>query len=229
MNYLDKYFGGTVSLFLQGMAGDSKAYIDGDWSGDWDKMDKCGRLVADDVVRGMSKGLVQVQPQLASNILKTYWHLQPVKKSNFETVMEETESDIDNDPVGAGTRFRWAKNQLKLFERGRLPNKASILAHGIKIADGLRIFALEGEPLAPWGYIIREFYEGKNSNNSNGITFPLGYSNGQGLYLPVSWQIPEGSYEVHSYWEYGYPAPLAQGMEEVVADALLKLRKQGIS
>ncbi len=47
-------------------------------------------------------------------------------------------------------------------------------------------------------------------------TFALGYSNGTGLYLPSSRMIAEGGYEVDSYFEYGFSAPLAAGMEKII-------------
>jgi len=40
--------------------------------------------------------------------------------------------------------------------------------------------------------------------------------------------LDEGGYEAESYWEYGHPAPLAKGMEEILTRALQDLRGQGI-
>ncbi len=45
-------------------------------------------------------------------------------------------------------------------------------------------------------------------------------------YLPVSKMIPEGGYEVVSAWEYGYPAMLAFGMEDIVLRALTRMKQQ---
>jgi hypothetical protein len=41
--------------------------------------------------------------------------------------------------------------------------------------------------------------------------------------------LDEGGMEPESYWEYGYPAPLAKGMEACADEALTKLRAAGIS
>ena len=41
--------------------------------------------------------------------------------------------------------------------------------------------------------------------------------------------LAEGGYEVVSFWEYGYPARLAKGMEDVVLKALADLRRGGIT
>ena len=61
-----------------------------------------------------------------------------------------------------------------------------------------------------------------------GVTFPLGYRNGEGLYLPASDQIDEGGYEVVSYWEYGWPSKLAKGFEEILEGVLQQIRADGV-
>jgi len=73
----------------------------------------------------------------------------------------------------------------------------------------VRLIAVEGELVAELGLLIRRFF-------GKGLTFVLGYSNGEGLYLPTSAMLEEGGYEVASYWEYGFPAPLAPGIEETL-------------
>jgi len=97
-----------------------------------------------------------------------------------------------------------------------------VIIQGLQLGKGLRLIGIESEAVAEWGPFIDKFYGG-------GITFSLGYTNGQGLYLPVSSMLDEGGYEVDSYWEYGYPSRLAKGMENVVRDGLIELRKQGIN
>jgi hypothetical protein len=69
--------------------------------------------------------------------------------------------------------------------------------------------ALEGEPVAELGFLMRRCFR-------SGVTFALGYTNGEGLYLPTSAMLAEGGYEVESYYEYGLPAPLASGIEAVL-------------
>ena len=219
---LDKFLGGEAGLFLQGVGGDAKAYYGG-WSGDWDKMEQLGRLAADDTIRAMAKGLTQVRPQLRSCIVMTHWPLQPVEKAYFENAVKETEARLEESPLSAGTRYKWAMQQLKLIERGRLPTAWPIQLHGIKLAETVRMIGFEGEAVAEWGFFIEKFY-GKD----NGLTIPMGYCNGQGAYLPVSRQIPELGYEVESYPEYDLPSPFAQGMEAAVLEGLKRLQKRGI-
>ncbi|GAG22040.1 unnamed protein product, partial [marine sediment metagenome] len=104
---------------------------------------------------------------------------------------------------------------------GKLPGSITLTAHGVRLGKGLRILGIEGEAVGDWGFIIEQFY-------GRGVTFPLGYTDGTGLYLPTSPMLPEGGYEVVSSWEYGLPAPLAKGMEDVVTKALTQLRERGV-
>ena len=61
----------------------------------------------------------------------------------------------------------------------------------------------------------------------SGTTFPLGYTNGQGLYLPIERMLAEGGYEVESAYEYGFAAPLGPGYERLLSQALDGLRADG--
>ena len=96
---------------------------------------------------------------------------------------------------------------------------ARLLAQRVQLADGVRLVAIEGELVAELGRLIIDASE-------PGVTFALGYSNGTGLYLPTSKMLSEGGYEVDSYNEYGFEAPLAEGMETILEDALERLRKK---
>ena len=40
--------------------------------------------------------------------------------------------------------------------------------------------------------------------------------------------LDEGGYEADSYYEYGFPAPLAKGMEDILRDSIAELRRRGI-
>jgi hypothetical protein len=89
------------------------------------------------------------------------------------------------------------------------------------LAKGFRLLAIEGELVGELGnHLMRE--------GGEGVTMPLGYSNGTGLYLPSSRMISEGGYEVESHHEYGYGAPLATGAERILSDAVTALRSAGI-
>ncbi|MBI4559186.1 MAG: hypothetical protein HY706_16500 [Candidatus Hydrogenedentes bacterium] len=225
MTRLDRNLGQTVSLFLQGVGGDAKpSVIGGDieyWRpGTWELMDQAGAMVAAEIRAALDNGLQEIEPRLRSATVEMIWPLRPApSRAVFEQTITETPPDKRNQDI----KCRWATRQIELLDRrGFLPDSAPIGIHGVQLGIGLRIIGMEGEAVAEWGQIIDQFYDG-------GITFPLGYTDGTGLYLPTSKMLDEGGYEVYSFWEYGYPAELAPGMEDIVLDALRNLRDNGIS
>ena len=113
------------------------------------------------------------------------------------------------------TEMEWPLQPLP----ARQTPAARLLAQRVQIADGVRLVAIEGELVAELGRLIFDACE-------PGITFALGYSNGTGLYLPTSRMLSEGGYEVESYHEYGFAAPLAEGMETVLDGAVARLRER---
>jgi hypothetical protein len=82
------------------------------------------------------------------------------------------------------------------------------------------MIGLEGEAVGEIGNFILKIYD-------KGITFPMGYTDGCQLYLPVTRMLPEDGYEVDSYWEYHYPARLAAGGEVVLKKPLEDLQTSG--
>ena len=225
MRILDEHFGANVSLFLQGVGGDSKPSVIGKgvdhWRpGTWDLMEEAGGMIARETLEAIQSGLRPVEPALRTASVEMEWGLQATPpRSEFETIIAATPPENR----AKNMRYLWAAKVIERLERGdTLPASVTLTAHGLRLGEGLRLLGIEGEATAPWGYFIDEFYGG-------GVTFPLGYTDGTGLYLPASDMIGDGGYEVVSYWEYGLPAPLAKGMEEKVRDALRELRERGIA
>ena len=116
----------------------------------------------------------------------------------------------------------WAERKIVRLDREKqLPTSVTITAHGVQLGKGLRLIGLEGEAVAGLGLLIQDFYQ-------QGITFPLGYTNGAQLYLPTENMLKEGGYEVESYYEYGQPAPIAKGFENILIQTIEQLRAYGI-
>ena len=225
MAKLDAHLGRAASLFLQGVGGDAKPLVIGKganrWQpGTWELMDEAGRMVAREAIAALDKGLEQVEPDLRMAAAEMVWPLEPAPtQADFEKMIAGTTPASRKKDI----RKRWAARQIELLERyGKLPTSITLTAHGAKLGKGLRLFGIEGEAVGDWGTLIERFY-------GRGVTFPLGYTDGTGLYLPTSEMLPEGGYEVVSAWEYGLPARLATGMEEVVTAALAELRGRGIA
>ncbi len=224
MDRLDAHLGKTCSLFLQGVGGDAKPLVIGRGTdawipGTWELMDEAGAIVAGEVIGALSE-LKPVKPALASASEEMHWALEEAPpKAFFEDIVANTPEDRQAKDV----QFMWARKTLETIEKDLpLPTDVPLSLHGIRLGDGLRLVGIEGEALHGWGYFIQDFYK-------DGLTVPLGYTDGQGMYLPTTEQLPEGGYEVVSFWEYGYPAQLAAGMEDEVRRALVALKDRGIA
>lgn len=216
---LNEYLGRDCSLFMQGVGGDTKARVIGDgeeWrSGKWGDVEDAGDIVANEVIHLLQAGLQPVKPALCTAIEEMHWPLLPLPGREQFTAIWNNEHEFD-------LKRMWAERMIQRLDRGEtLPQKASILAHGLQIGENVRLIGLEGEAVAEWGPLIADFYGG-------GVTVPMGYTDGTQLYLPVSRMLPELGYEVESYFEYGAPAQLAPGMEEHVLHALARLQRKGI-
>ncbi len=225
MRRLDKHLGRACSLFLQGVGGDSKPSVIGKgadrWQpGTWALMEQAGDMVAREAIEAIERGLQRVEPDLQSASTEMVWPLEKApQRDDFEQIVSKTQpADRKKD-----VRCMWAARQIELLERyGKLAESVTLTAHGVQLGRGLRLLGIEGEAVHEWGFIIERFY-------GNGVIFPLGYTDGTGLYLPTSRMLPEGGYEVVSFWEYGLPARLAAGMEQAVAKALDELKECGIA
>ncbi|MDP2981827.1 MAG: hypothetical protein Q8O92_00670 [Candidatus Latescibacter sp.] len=225
MAKLDSWLGTTASLFLQGAGGDAKASVIGkgekEWrAGTWDDVDKAGGMVADEVKGIVEKGLVKIRPDLRTAMIIMNWPLTPsIGRAGYEEVIKNPKTDPESSPE---IMKLWAKEQIGYLDRGyMLPSSVQITLHGVKLGKGLRLVGIEGEAVAELGLIIRNFYP-------DGVTFPMGYTDGAQMYLPTSNMLDEGGYEVESYWEYRQPSPLAKGMEKILTDTLAQIRKEGI-
>jgi hypothetical protein len=212
------------AMFLQGCGGDAKARVVGDgrdgagplWrSGSWDEVAAAGREVAEGVIAALGRGTKPCAADLACAEIEMEWPLGDLPdRSGFEARIADVKSD---DLVRL-----WARRQLQILERrGSLETTVSLLTQGVKIADGVRMIGIEGEAVAGLGRQICGLYP-------TGVTFPLGYVHGTRLYLPTEAMLAEHGYEVDSYYEYGFPAPLAAGFERILRDTIEGLKSQGI-
>ena len=219
---LDAHLKRTAAMFSQGAAGDTKAIMTavlpekGEASfrvGTWDDIRQAGEMVAGEVIAGLAGQLTEVEADMHSAIVETRW---PLQKLPDRAAFGAAQAD------SRWIRRDWAKRHLELLDRG-LPirQEAPILVQGMSLGAGLRLIGVEGELVAELGLQISDGF-------ARGVTFPLGYCNGMGLYLPNSRMIREGGYETTSYDEYGYAAPLAEGVEQVLRDGLEQIKCQGV-
>ena len=220
MARLNETLGCTGSIFLQGVGADTKPAVVGEgegWrTGDWDDVTTAGNQVAEEVLAVLRDGLSVVTPALHAQLIEVAWPLQPIPDREYFAA-------IHADPTADDLHREWAGHLLQRIDADQwVPETASLLVHGLQLGDGLRMVALEAEPVAGLGMVIEQHY-------ADGITFPLGFTNGVQLYLPTSRMLPEVGYEVESYFEYGFPAPVANGIEGILDDALSELQRRGIA
>ncbi|MCA9435984.1 MAG: hypothetical protein KC978_09395, partial [Candidatus Omnitrophica bacterium] len=221
---VDKHLGRDGALFLQGAAGCAKCSIvpgkDQFPSGTWEEVEKAGEMVAEELIAALDDNLTCIDPTLFVRSIEMHWPMQPnIGKEGYQKVIENPETHSESI---AEVKAVWAKDMLDRLESGYdLPTEVPITAQGIKFGPEFRIVAIEGEMVDALGHQIRDSY-------SSGITMPLGYSNGCQMYLPTSEMVDEGGYEVESYWEYRHPAPLAKGMEKILAETVKQLQNEGI-
>jgi len=216
---LDAHLGAPKSLFLQGAGGDAKPALSGTagkWrSCTWEEVEQTGRQVAAEVIPALDH-LQPVTPDLHCAQAVLLWPLLPAATPDeFAALAAEA-----NAPE---YKRLWAQRNLETLQRGeKLPTTWPITLSAIQLGAGLRLVGLEGEAVARWGLFLLRHYPA-------GLTFPLGYTNGQGAYLPTSDILHEGGYEVDSYHEYWLPAQLGPGFEAIVAQALRDFEPQGIA
>lgn len=221
MRQLNAHFQTDGALFLQGAGGDTKprqiAVAEEHWrAGTWEEMEEVGSEIADAVIAQVEQGLSPVSPALRATMLPMCWQLERAPARVYFTALLADE----NAPA---LRKRWAEEMLQQLEADNcLPTAIEVGLHAVELGEGLRLIGAEGELVGELGnQILRAF--------PTGVTFPLGYTDGAQIYLPSSRMLPEGGYEVDSYWEYHHPAPLAPGMEQVLDDALRVLQGDGVA
>ncbi len=212
---LAEHLGADVSLFLQGVGGDAKPSIMGEGPARWDPaawedVERAGRMVAEEVIPALDD-LRQIKPGIATATREVDWPLEPPQ------ALEWYEAEAANEEL-AEVRRIWAAGVAEKLRAGEpLPAAATLTVQGVRLGEGLRLVGIEGEAVSEWGPIIAGCYDA-------GVTFPMGYANGEGLYLPVTRMLDEGGYEVVSFWEYGYPSRLTPGFEETMLATLADLR-----
>ncbi len=212
MRQLNKALKTEGALFLQGCGGDAKPapIAEGThrWrQGTWEDVETAGRMVADEVLNAVKSGLTLIEPTLGGEIKSLSCPLQSLPSFDFY------QHYID-DPGPKGGRDQWAREKMEILMRGgSLPESLDVDVHFLWLGPELKIVALEAEAVGELGNVI-------DANGGPGITLPLAYSNGARAYLPTSHMVREGGYEVDSYWEYHLPAPLAEGIEDKLAELM---------
>jgi len=212
MRQLNSYFQTEGALFLQGAGGDTKprqiAEEEAYWRpATWEEVEAAGAEVANAVIACSTAALSPVTPKLSICKTTMSWPFEA-------TPTREELAALIADCQAPRDRRQWAEEMLyRLDANGSLPTAVDVGLHLLQLGPELRLVGIEGELVGEFGNRILHTF-------ASGVTFPLGYTDGAQIYLPTSRMLPEGGYEVDSYWEYHHPAKLAPGMEEILDAAL---------
>jgi hypothetical protein len=226
VDMLDQQLDKECSMFLQGTGGDSRPALLGQnheaWKRNcgWTEATQVGRTLAEEVI-SLIPDLRLVKPSLRCALIETEWPLEPhLSKEEYLAIPDGRKSDSDR----SSPKHLWGHRMARLIDRKSIPSAAQIFFQGIQLGEGIRITALEGEAMAAQGRMMEDFFKEKTAD----VTFAIGYTNGEGLYLATTQMLEEGGYEAVSFWEYGFPSALAKGTEQVLQQGLAKLKALGI-
>lgn len=214
---IDESLGCEAALFLQGTAGDSKprTIANGgqwNWDADWADAEATARVLVDETQAVIDGGLQYCDPRVRSALIEMQWPLATAP------TREDFESVIDNAEEEEQVKCAWATRQIERIKKyDGLPTHAPVLLQAMQLGTHLQLIAIEGEPMAYHGNAILKTFDG--------VTFPLGYANGEALYLVTSEMPEQGGMEPGSYWEYGFPSPLLPGSEAIFEGALLEVKQ----
>jgi len=213
MSLIDAHLGSECSMFLQGAGGDTKvkSFTETNKFGStWEDADEAGKSVAEAVVTVLKSGMLPVESDLYSNEMEICLPMTPVPDYVY------LEGIVNSHDIDELIRL-WAQRMIDILSRGiKLPESIPVTLHGVRFGKGLRLIGLEGEVVAELGNLIHDFF-------GSGVTFPIGYTDGCQLYIPTTKMLDEGGYEVYSYYEYGWPAQLAPGIEDTIIRGLQQL------
>lgn len=199
--------------FLQGCAGDQKAYLP---KGDEDGFPKytvaevheMGRHLARAVEREIKQGRWQtVEGALATSRCKVDLELRVLSRAEYAAWL-----DSDNDFFA-----HWAREHVAMLDRGERPDTGIVFElQTIRFGTSLLLTAMSGEMSVEYGLrVVKEF------GSRFGQVWPVAYANEIVGYVCSERQLPEGGYEVLSNMQYIMnPGPYVSGTEDKIFAAL---------
>ncbi|MFA6473225.1 MAG: neutral/alkaline non-lysosomal ceramidase N-terminal domain-containing protein [Candidatus Latescibacterota bacterium] len=200
------------ALFLQGISGDVKprqvALEDSFRSGTYEDVEAVGAELAKDVFRILDSGLKPLDIRLRFALERFPVPLDP----GWDEKMYHKYLDI-KQPIH---RKIWAEWWLDKINRGEtVPREIPMTLSIFELSKELRFACLAGEVLTGMGLKVKKHFP-------QGITLPLGYSNGRTGYIPDAGVLREGGYEaVESIFFTPFmPAPWRKDIDYTILGAL---------
>ncbi len=202
---------GCTCAFLQGCAGDQKAYLYKDEEGfpkyTIDEVHEMGRQLAQAVEREIKYGRWQeVSGELLAQSEEIELQLTVLPREEYASWL-----DSENEFF-----MQWARAHVEMLDRGEQPDTAiQFELQTVRFGDSLVLVTMAGEMSAEYGLrMVKEF------GSRFGQVWPVGYANSIVGYICSERQLPEGGYEVLSNMQgIMKPGPYVSGTEEVIFDA----------
>jgi neutral ceramidase len=204
---------GGTSLFFPGCGGDLRPAVDIETSDARSRLDRCGRLLGEEVCRVVAS--IDTRASAALHAARAEIELpfgDPLPAERLRELMTE--------PTELGRRLTgpWARKVLRLVETGSLPRARQSEMQAMTIGP-LTCVGIPGEPLQAVGRALEERV-GRCSDARD--VWPVGYANDQIGYFCTERQYAEGGYEPTAYGFYDQPAPFS-GEERVIVDSAVRL------
>lgn len=199
---------GCTCAFLQGCAGDQKAYLHKDEDGfpkyTIDEVHEMGRHLARAVEREIKFGRWQeVSGVLSAQNQKVDLNLTVLSRDEYAAWLESKNPFF----------VKWARAHVEMLDRGEKPDTAIRLElQAVRFGNSLVMLAMSGEMSAEYGLrTVKEF------GSRFGQVWPVAYANGIVGYVCSERQLPEGGYEVFSNMQgIMKPGPYVSGTEDKI-------------
>jgi len=211
---------GCTATFLQGCAGDQKAWIpkeghDGFPPYSIGEVHEMGRMLATAVNREIGQGRWQkVEGALVVSRRVVELQLTVLPREDYAAWLN-SENEFFS---------RWAREYVGKLDRGeRLATAVSLELQTICFGESLVWVAMSGEMSVEYGLrAVKEF------GGRFGQVWPLGYANEIVGYVCSERQLPEGGYEVLANMQFIMkPGPYASGTEDKIFDAIRQMLSVG--
>lgn len=212
---LETEFPGSCAMFLQGCGADIKPVISAS-EGSFvsltaEQMALGSRRMADDLLRALrSGGWKEISGDITARSEEIMLPCTHWDRSAWEEIAYG-----ENQPE---YRKKAALRALEKYDRGELTPGLPFVLKCVRLSAGVRMICLENEMVNAYGRRIKERIAGD--------TITLGYTGRVCGYIPTAQILREGGYESESFLGAGTAGPFAEGLEEAILSAAVRLAER---
>jgi hypothetical protein len=217
---LERWHPGATALFIAGCGGD----INPDPMGKIEYVPMHGRALAEEVLRVLNQR--ETLRPLRGPLRMSFREIElPLDKPPSRELLEKL---LEQKP---GEQLRYAKQMLKQMEKGPLPSAVPYPILVWQFGSDLTLVGLSGEVCVDYALRLKRELGAER-------TWVAGYANQLPCYIPSDRVLAEGGYEAGwgsslgravaggSILRYGWPVPLAPGLEDRIVKATRELTEE---